>query len=243
MHIPSKPTIGDINQASEVEQISVTAAETQGAAEDRKRMDNENIRWHLFDLSSDFKMLKQLFREQKVGFPTPENEIVPMRWRIETMETHLDYLATELGCDPKCPPPKPMHPLYPLGEGRMSDAEYEQRKKTGAGAATEWVEQESTGGRYFRLYEQALQQGGLEAGEAVIAMAIEDDMFRRIQNGDDDVILFHDESWFDVGLCFHLHLLNSHRHGAAVNYLSGLANETQGSQLCDSNTGEPPESK
>jgi hypothetical protein len=102
---------------------------------------------------------------------------------------------------------------------------------------------ESTGGMYFRLCEQALQQGGLEAAEAVIAKAMEDDVYRRIENEDDDVILFHDESWFDVGLCFHLHLLNSHRHGAAVNHLPGLANEAQGSQLCDSNTGESPESK
>jgi hypothetical protein len=82
-------------------------------------MDIETIRWHLFDLSSDFKMLKQLFREQEVGFPTPEDEIVPVRSRIETAEEHLSYLAMELGCDPECRPPQPMHPLYPLGEGRM----------------------------------------------------------------------------------------------------------------------------
>jgi hypothetical protein len=99
-----------------------------------------------------------------------------------------------------------MHPLYPLGEGQMSDAEYEQRKKAGSGATATSVEPESRGGMYFRLCERALQQGELEAAEAVIAEAQADDVFRRIQNGDDDVILFSDESWFDVGLCFHLHL-------------------------------------
>ena len=88
----------------------------------------------------------------------------------------------------------------------MSDSEYEQRKKTGAGATAASAEPESMGGMYFRLCEQALQQGGLEAAEAVIATAMEDDVIRRIENEDDDVILFSDESWFDVGLCFHLHL-------------------------------------
>jgi hypothetical protein len=178
---------------------------TQGAAEDNKRMDNETIRWHLFDLSSDLKMLKQLFREQEAGFPTPEYEVAPMQVRIKTMEIHLADLARELGCDPQCPPPQPMHPLYPLGEGRMSDAEYEQRKKNVAPVSRR-EPGESMGGMYFRLCERALHQGGLEAAEAVIAEAQADDVFRRIQNGDDDVILFHDESWFDVGLCLQLNL-------------------------------------
>src|ERR1700722_2072558 len=177
----------------------------QGAAEDKKRMDNEKIRWHLFDLSSDFKMLKQLFREQEVGFPIPEYEIAPMQVRIETMEIHLADLAGELGCDPQCPPPQPMHPLYPLGEGRMSDEEYEQRKKTVAPVSRR-EPGESMGGMYFRLCERALLKRGLVAAETVIAKAQADDMCRRIKNGDDDVILFNDESWFDVGLCFRLHL-------------------------------------
>jgi|SRR5450631_1010678 len=47
---------------------------TQGAAEDKKRIDNETIRGHLFDLSSDFKMLKQLFREQDGIAIENENE-------------------------------------------------------------------------------------------------------------------------------------------------------------------------
>jgi hypothetical protein len=88
---------------------------TQGAAEDKKRMDNETIRWHLFDLSSDFKMLKQLFREREVGFPTPEYEIAPMQVRIEGAEEHLSYLAMELGCDPQCPPPQTDAPAISLG--------------------------------------------------------------------------------------------------------------------------------
>jgi hypothetical protein len=187
------------------ENQAVNSSHAQGAPEDKKRMDNKTIRWHLFDLSNDFKMLKQLFREQEVGFPTPEDEIVPVQRRIETAEEHLSYLAMELGCDPQCPPPQPMHPLYPLGEGRMSDAEYEQRKKT-VDPVSRGEQEESLGGMYFRLCEQALQQGGLGAAEAVIATAMEDDVFRRIENEDDDVILFDDESWFDVGLCFHLHL-------------------------------------
>jgi len=83
-------------------------------------------------------------------------------------------------------------------------------EKIGAQTIARFRQQESTqpesmGGMYFRLYEQALKQGGLEAAEAVIATAMEDDVFRRIENEDDDVILFNDESWFDVGLCFHLH--------------------------------------
>jgi hypothetical protein len=156
------------------------------------------------------------------------------------METHLGYLATELGCDPACPPPKEMHPLYPLGEGRMSDEEYEQRKKTVAPVSRREPE-ESMGGMYFRLCEQALQQGGTEAAEAVIAVAMEDDVIRRIENEDDDVILFNDESWFDVGLCFHFHLLTSHRDSAAVNCLPGLADETQSS--VPRTSGESAESK
>jgi hypothetical protein len=87
----------------------------------------------------------------------------------------------------------------------MSDEEYEQRKKTVAPVSRR-EPGESTGGMYFRLCERALQQGGLEAAEAVIAEAEADDMFRRIQNDDDDVILFYDESWFDVGLCLRLNL-------------------------------------
>ena len=185
-------------------QVVNSSHATQGAAEDNKPMDNETIRWHLFDLSSDLKMLKQLFREQEVGFPTPEDEIAPMQLRIETAEEHLSYLAIELACDPQCAPPHPMHPLYPLGEGRMSDEEYEQRKKTVAPVSRREPE-ESMGGMYFRLCEQALLQGGVEAAEAVIATAMEDDVIRRVESEDDDVILFSDESWFDVGLCFQLH--------------------------------------
>jgi hypothetical protein len=185
-------------------QVVNSSHATQGAAEDKKCMANETIRWQLFDLSSDIKMLKQLFREQEVEFPTPEDELVPMR-RIEGMEEHLSYLATELGCDPQCPAPQPMHPLYPLGEGRMSDEEYERRKKTVAPVSRREPE-ESMGGMYFRLCEQALLKRGLVAAETVIAKAQADDVYRRIKNGDDDVILFNDESWFDVGLCFRLHL-------------------------------------
>ena len=103
---------------------------------------NETLRWELFDLSNDLKMLKQLLREEEVGFPTPPDENVPVDLIIETAEEHLRYLAISLGLDHECPAPNREHlaDCYPLGEGRMTEEEYKNRKArvcgTGKGTST-----------------------------------------------------------------------------------------------------------
>jgi hypothetical protein len=94
--------------------------------------EQETCRYHLFDLSSDLKMLKQLLREKEVGFPTPPDEDAEVDLIIWTAEEHLRYLAHALGLDPTFPAPAEIQHWvaagYPLGEGRMTDEEYKKRK-------------------------------------------------------------------------------------------------------------------
>src|SRR5437763_16130922 len=86
----------------------------------------EQITTHLFDLACDIRMLRQLLREQEVGFPTPEDEAVNWESIVWTMREHLTYLALTINSDPRCPAPCSTGPFYPLGEGRMSDEEFKQ---------------------------------------------------------------------------------------------------------------------
>jgi hypothetical protein len=167
---------------------------------------NETLRWRLFDLACDLKMLMQLHIEQEVGFPTPEDEDVPPILIIETAEEHLRYLAVELGLDPSCPAPSREHlgDDYPLGEGRLSKTEYEDRRGKLPTAHVE-VEEELEGPLYFNKCSAALQRGDEDAAKAIIEEAAKDDVIRRILSDGEDVLLFADGSWFDVNLCLELY--------------------------------------
>jgi hypothetical protein len=160
----------------------------------------EHIRWCLFDLGSDLKMLAQLLKEKEVGFPTPEDENLSPLMIIETAVEHLRYLASAVGQDDTCPPPKEMHPLYPLGEGRMSKEEYEDRRGKLPPAHVE-VEEELMGLMYFDRCSAALNRGDEDGAHAIIDEAAKDNVLRRILTDYEDVMLFDDGSWFDVNLC------------------------------------------
>jgi hypothetical protein len=144
-------------------------------------------------------MLEQLLKEKEVGFPTPQDEEVPLLMIIETAEEHLGYLASRLGQDPSCPPPKEMHPLYPYGEGRMSEEEYEQRRSK---KPSEHVCYTPIGEMYRKECAVALNRGDADAAEGIIAEARADNVTRQITAEGEDVLLFNDGSWFDIRLCF-----------------------------------------
>jgi hypothetical protein len=83
-------------------------------------------------------MLRQLLREQEVGFPTPEDEAVDWESIVWTMREHLTYLALTINFDPRCPAPCCTGPFYPLGENRMSDEEFKQRRDPSKGSVWEY---------------------------------------------------------------------------------------------------------
>jgi hypothetical protein len=93
-----------------------------------------------------------------------------------------------------------MHPLYPLGEGRMSKEEYEDRRGKLPPAHVE-VEEELMGLMYFDRCSAALNRGDEDGAHAIIDEAAKDNVLRRILTDYEDVMLFDDGSWFDVNLC------------------------------------------